>query len=330
MPRLILLLLFSSLPFSLHSNTLAQLKNELSQQQYSRAATTGLALLRKAPDDDQALFLTALAFQQNKQPQQALRYYLQLNQLNPDLPEPLNNMALIHLQQGNHDKAVDALIASLQTHPAYATAWQNLSNLYQGLASEAYRKALSEENKTSQVLDKIQLTALDNLHSRADKAESQNKHDIQPAQLAESKIRITPATPASSIKPGQSTTPEKLRISIQEQEQQLIQAVQDWASAWSNKEFKNYLDAYTSKFKGNESSRQAWVKYRRSRILRAGRIKIDISNIRIKSRNAQRAIIDFEQSFKSSTYRDKVLKRIVLSKQDNHWKITQERTLSVL
>lgn len=325
MHRLILLLLFSCLPFSLHSNTLAQLKNELLQQQYSRAATTGLALLRKTPQDDQILFLTALAFQQDQQPQQALKYYQQLNQHNPGLPEPLNNMALIHLQQGDHDQAVDALIASLKTHPAYATAWQNLRNLYQGLASEAYRKALSEENKTSKVLDKIQLTALNNLHSLVGNPAPQKEQVIQPIQLDQ-----TPAAPAPNDENIGEAKARKPEISIDELEQQLIQTVKNWASAWSNRDFENYVNAYTDNYKGGKSNHRAWVDYRRSRILQAGKINVNVNYIRIKSRNAHRAIIDFEQAFKSPTYRDRVVKRIILTKQDNHWKISQERILSVL
>lgn len=330
MPRSFFLLLFLCLPFSLHSNTITQLKNELSQQKFSSAAITGLALLKKQPDNDQILFLTALAFQQNQQPKQALRYYQQLSQHNPDLPEPLNNMALIHLQQGNHDQAVDALIASLKTHPAYATAWQNLSNLYQGLASEAYRKALSEENKTSQVLDKIQLTALKNLHYLSEIPATNNQAITKPVQLARAKIQQAPEMQVTNDDSKSPAIGKKPQISPREQEEQLIQAIKNWASAWSNKDFKNYVKAYTDNYKGGKSNHRAWKEYRRSRVLRAGEIEVNIGNIHIKSRNDQRAIIDFEQAFKSPTYRDKVIKRIILTKQGNLWKINQERTLSVL
>jgi len=139
MLRVLLLLLIAVLPASAYSNSFQQLQSELEKQKYASAATTGLSLLRKNPDNARAKFLTAVALQNNNQPSLAKKHYQQLIQSNPELPEPRNNLAMIYLQQGKHDQAVDLLISSLKTHPAYATAWSNLSNLYKGLASEAYR-----------------------------------------------------------------------------------------------------------------------------------------------------------------------------------------------
>jgi Tfp pilus assembly protein PilF len=325
----LLFLFFIAFPFSAHSDSIQQLKNEILQQQYSQATGTGLALLKTSPNDDQVLFLTALAFQHNKQPEQALKYYEQLVQHNPDLPEPFNNMALIHIQQGHHDQAVDALIASLKTHPAYATAWKNLSNLYEGLASEAYRKALSEENQTDQVLDTIQLAELNDLYSLQQKKHKHPEKEIAPVQLASSETE----PPASNetvvaqeprLKQPQPSDPSS------GQEQILIDTVKNWASAWSNKNFDAYVAAYTQNYEGGKDSHESWVEHRRSRILRPGYIDVELDNIHIKSSNKERAVIDFEQAFNSPGYRDKVLKRIILILQDNHWKIDQERTISVL
>lgn len=336
MPRLFILLFVFALPASVSANSLEQLQKQLQLQQYDRAATTGLALLRQSPDDLQTRFLTALAFQKNNQPEQARRYYEQIIQQYPQLPEPRNNLAMVYVKLGEHDRAIDLLIESLNTHPAYATAWQNLSNLYKGLASEAYRKALSEEHNTSNVLDSIQLVALDKVNPIPLSTPSAEK-----TQLAAVSVPAAAEQPArTNEKPDQPATlsqPEVPAISPvttakaePDLEQRLRQILQDWAQAWDNKAFDAYVNAYADDYQGNQASHAQWVEHRRSRILRSDPITVKISNIQIRSYDASRAIIDFTQAYKSPTYQDRVVKRVNLRKMNNAWKITSERTLKVL
>jgi Tetratricopeptide repeat len=61
----------------------------------------------------------------------------------PQLPEPHNNLAVIYANRGQFDKARLSLEAALRTHPAYAVAMENLSQVYARQAKEAYAKALS-------------------------------------------------------------------------------------------------------------------------------------------------------------------------------------------
>lgn len=322
MPRLFLLLFVTALPFSSDGNTLQQLETELKQQKYSHATSTGQALLSQQPENARIQFLTALAFQYNNQPKRAQHYYQKIIRSHPELPEPRNNLAMIYLQQGKHDQAVDLLITSLETHPAYATAWQNLSNLYQGLASEAYRKALSEENNASSVLHNIKLTALTSLHLIPVQSKTPGVKTMPQIQLAKA-----PATPEQENS-SKNTNPQT--DTAKQLDQILTHIIQNWAAAWGNKQFGTYINAYTANYKGNNSSHNAWVDYRRSRIKRPGKISVKISNIHIKSRNATRAIIDFHQTYKSATYQDKIAKRIYLTKINNNWKISREKILAIL
>ncbi len=316
MLRLLVLLISCFISSSVLSNTIQQLESEINKQQYSRAAKTGLTMLRQQPQNIQAQFLTAVAFQNNNQPSIAQRYYLQIIQSNPELPEPRNNLAMIYIDQGKYDQAIDLLITSLKTHPAYATAWQNLNLLYQGLASEAYRKALSKEKNPRSVMGKIKLSALTSLHNVNDLT------IIQPAQPAKT-IQVASA-PIVKTEPAKTKKPPKVT------KEQLIKPLQDWAKAWRQKNFKNYTKAYSKGYKGGKASHQTWVNYRRSRILKPGSIQVKLSNFQIKSQSSTRAIIDFHQSFKSPTYKDKVVKRIQLTKIGDSWKITKESTIAVL
>ncbi len=309
MQNYLFLLIFLTFPGLVSADSISQLKGELEKKQYASAVVTGLSLLDEQPENLQLQFLTALALQNNNQQQLAIQHYQQIIKAHPELPEPRNNLAIIYLQQGQPDKAVDLLIASLQTHPAYATVWHNLSNLYKGLASEAYRKALSEENNTRSVVHKIELTELNSLHSSTGQAEdvSQPSHQVagiskQPEKTVENDIAVD----------------------------NIIDIVLNWANAWSEKDINAYIDAYTIAYKGKSANHNKWEKQRRERIGRPGKIKVELSEIRVKSKAESYAIIEFKQAFTSSSYNDRVLKRLHLTKVNNKWKISRESTLAIL
>ena len=327
MLRFNLLLLISLLPGLASANSLQQLEKELASNKYASAATTGLSMLRESPDDTQVKFLTAVALQKNNQPLLAKKYYQQIIKTHPKLPEPRNNLAMIYLQQGQHDQAVDLLITSLKTHPAYATAWLNLSNVYRGLASEAYRRALSEEKDPSSVVHKIQLTALTSLHSLP-KTTPALQPENKPVQLA--KIQEPEPKKVKPVKQITAMVDDNPPMAKMTSESALIKLVQDWANAWSNKDFKSYLNSYTMDFKGRKANHEQWRQYRKSRINRPGKINIQLSNIRVKSQTQNQVIIDFHQAYSSPNYSDKVVKRLYLSKSGNQWKISRENTLAVL
>jgi tetratricopeptide (TPR) repeat protein len=366
MLRALLLLFMVALSFSAYSSSLQQLQNELKTRQYANASTTGQALLQVQPDDAQTLFLTALAFQQTGQNSIATRYYQKLIGLHPNLPEPRNNLAMIYMNQGKYDEAIDVLVATLNTHPAYATAWENLKRLYQGLASEAYRKALSKdqdrkEKKPRSVMNKIQLTALTQLYNAPEtikprltlarvepdskKPPVKAKNNPQ-SKLARSptKAKATAKAPAQTLKPvasaGKASTTRqvnptqsdaKAKVTPGENPQQaLIRSIKSWAKAWSAKDFDRYVAHYIDGYRDAKPSHRAWLDYRRARIVRPGFIRVEVDHFKVKSASAQRAIIDFRQRFTSPNYRDRVLKRLYLSKTASGWKISREKTLAVL
>ena len=158
----------------------------------------------------------------------------------------------------------------------------------------------------------------------------EKQKELKTLHLAQTPHQQAPAITPLGNKRLHDINSDKPEISIRQQEQQIIQTISDWARAWSNKDIKHYINAYTRYYRGRKSNHRDWVKHINNRFQQAGKIDVSISNIHIKSRNAQRVLIDFEQAYKSPTYRDKIIKRIILTKQDNDWKISEERTVSVL
>ena len=103
-----------------------------------------------------------------------------------------------------------------------------------------------------------------------------------------------------------------------------------WASAWSQRNFDHYIEAYAGNFKGIKNSRGEWLSQRRSRILAARSIEVKLSDIQVRSMSQDKAIVDFVQSFKSNSFSDRVKKRLTFKRIDNQWKIISERTLARL
>ena len=109
--------------------------------------------LKAQPRDPQGRFLKGLILTEQKKTGDAIQVFTGLTEDFPELPEPYNNLAVLYASQGNYDKAKSALELAIHTHPSYATAHENLGDIYAQLASRAYDRALSldKTNTTAQV-----------------------------------------------------------------------------------------------------------------------------------------------------------------------------------
>ena len=167
MPRyLILFLCLLSCGTALAADSSEQLQRLIEQQQFSEAARNGEKILLQQTDNSQARFLTAYAYQMSAQHDRAIQLYQQLIRDHPSLPEPRNNLAMIHLARGDYDLASQLLVEAINTHSSYATAYENLSQVYKGIASEAYRRAVSESSEPAKYTHDIKLTAITTLDGR--------------------------------------------------------------------------------------------------------------------------------------------------------------------
>src|SRR5260221_2018559 len=109
--------------------------------------------LKAQPRDPQGRFLKGLLLTEQKRVPEAIQVFTSLTEDYPELPEPYNNLAVLYASQGNYDKAKSALELAIHTHPSYATAHENLGDIYAQLASRAYDRALQldKTNTTAQL-----------------------------------------------------------------------------------------------------------------------------------------------------------------------------------
>ena len=278
----------------------SELQRLIEQERFADAAVSGEQFLNGRPEHVHAAFLTAYAYQMSAQQDKAIEKYRQIIADNPKLPEPRNNLAMIYLARGDYDRASQLLVQAINTHTSYATAYENLSRIYKGIASEAYRRAVNESGEPSRYSHNIELAAITRLESLGPESSSEEPE-------AEKDLIVT-----ANLKTL------------------LIERVKGWAQAWSEKNFDAYTSFYSSEHRANLPTHAAWVDYRRKRIQRPGRINIEVSDIQIKWLGENQAIIDFKQAFDSPGYSDRVVKRLGFSRLGSEWKITEERVLSVL
>src|SRR5438105_8568377 len=132
--------------------------NQLFRQgQFDRAMERVNSYLSSRPKDARGRFLKGLILTEQNKPNDAIRVFTELSQDYPELPEPYNNLAVLYASQGQYDKARNSLEMAIRTHPSYATAHENLGDIYAKMASQAYDKALQLDRGNQAAASKLAL-----------------------------------------------------------------------------------------------------------------------------------------------------------------------------
>lgn len=116
------------------------------------------AYLARKPRDARARFLKGVVLTEQGSRPEAIAAFTELTQDFPELPEPYNNLAVLYAAQGNYQRARETLEMAVRTHPGYATAYENLGDVYAMLASQAYDKAAQLDRKNASAPRKLRMT----------------------------------------------------------------------------------------------------------------------------------------------------------------------------
>jgi tetratricopeptide (TPR) repeat protein len=114
--------------------------------------------LTTKPRDPQMRFFKGLIQQGSGRLAEALATFTALTEDYPELPEPHNNAAVLYAAQNQFDKARAALEMAIRTNPNYATAHENLGDVYTKLANQAYLRAQELGATSATLLPKITLS----------------------------------------------------------------------------------------------------------------------------------------------------------------------------
>jgi Flp pilus assembly protein TadD len=149
--------LLATVPAAAQGNELQSADQLFRQGQLERALEQVDAHLKSNPRDARGRFLKGLILTEQRKPDDAIKVFTELTQEFPELPEPYNNLAVLYASQGQYEKARSALEMAIRTHPSYATAHENLGDIYAKLASQAHDKALQLDKANAPLQTKLNL-----------------------------------------------------------------------------------------------------------------------------------------------------------------------------
>ena len=109
------------------------------------------------PADPRMRFLKGVIQRNLGQQDEAIATFTSLTQDYPELPEPYNNLAVLQAARGQYDEARASLEMAIRTNPAYATAFENLGDVYARLAGQSYGKALQLDSGNTSLPRKLTL-----------------------------------------------------------------------------------------------------------------------------------------------------------------------------
>ncbi|MDP3699930.1 MAG: tetratricopeptide repeat protein [Hylemonella sp.] len=286
--------------------------------------------LAAKPRDPQMRLYKGVIQRESGRPAEAMATFTRLSEDHPELPEPYNNLAVIHAAQGQYDKARIALEKALRTHPSYATAHENLADVYARLASQAYSKALQLEGAPQ--AGPARLALIRELSpapvSPARPVMAATSGAPVPARPAIVASAPTPTKPAATVAaatplpPALPPPPPAPAVGVADRE--VEQAVRAWARAWSDKNMTQYLAAYDKAFETpGQQSRIAWEKDRTLRITGKSRISVNLLELQITVKD-KRAVAKFRQDYKADALAILSRKSLELVKTGDRWLIVKE------
>jgi tetratricopeptide (TPR) repeat protein len=110
-------------------------------EQWAKARTQAEAHLKTQPTDPQMRLLLSRIQDGQGQTNAAMDTLQSLTQSFPELPEPHNNLAALFARQGRLAEALTSLQAAVRARPDYATALENMGDVYIMLGIQAYQNA---------------------------------------------------------------------------------------------------------------------------------------------------------------------------------------------
>lgn len=323
------------LSVSVHANDLDEINQLLKAGKQAQALTKVEQSLSAKPRDPQLRFLKGVIQTEMGKPQDAIGTFSKLTEEYPELPEPYNNLAVLHASTGQFDKARAALEMAIRTNPSYSTAHENLGDIYANLASQAYSKALQLGGSSTSLQPK--LTLIRELFSPGTKTTASAKPTtatptptVAPTVIAPTPVQPMPATPAvtgpTAAKPVVTTTTPTQVAATPSSDKDIEQAVRAWATAWSGKDMNGYLGSYAKNFATPKNqNRKEWEEERRSRIMGKSRISVKITDITTKS-NGNTATVRFRQAYDADALSTSSRKTLEMSKVGDRWLIAKEST----
>lgn len=316
-----------------------EISRMLKQGQQEKALDRANTYLTSHPKDAQVRFIKGLILTEQNKTAEAIKLFTGITDDYPELPEPYNNLAVLYASQGQYEKARTALEMAINTHPSYATAHENLGDIYAKMASQSYDKALQLDKNNANAQSKLALVK-DIFSKQAAPAKPASSAAASKPPVMTSVAAVKPAAPVEVAKPVQpvaqppvSTEPAPKpspsstdSAKSSDGEAAVASAVNAWARAWSDKNVSGYLKAYAPEFmppKGE--SRKKWEQERKERISKPKTISVTLSDMQVSMVDSVHAKATFRQNYRATSLDSSTWKTLMMVKSGATWMIHEER-----
>jgi tetratricopeptide (TPR) repeat protein len=290
----------------------------------AEALTKADQYLAGKPRDPQMRFIKGVIQTEAGKPADAIATFTQITQDYPELPEPYNNLAVLYAGQSQFDKARAALEMAIRTNPSYATAHENLGDVYAKLASQAYSKALQLDGGNTGVQPKLAL--IRTLFAPDAKGQKPGTNPQSSGPVTAAPVVKAPAAAPATPPTAAPAAPPAAPAASTGAEKDVEAAVRGWAAAWAAKDMTGYLGSYGKEFDPPGSvGRKTWEEDRRSRIMGKSSISVKLSDLAV-SVNGGKAVAKFKQAYSADSLNVSSRKTLELVKAGDRWVIVREST----
>ena len=133
-----------------------------------------------------------------------------------------------------------------------------------------------------------------------------------------------PTAPAAEAKAAEKTAPKAPASSGGNDE--VLEALNGWAAAWSKRNVDAYLAYYAKDFKTPKGEPRAeWEQGRRTRVMAPKSISVETDSPKVTMTGDKQASVTFRQRYRSDNINANSMKTLVLVKTDGGWRIQQEK-----
>ena len=152
------------------------------------------------------------------------------------------------------------------------------------------------------------------LNSAYEAAAKARTSEVQVPQRSSGSVTAAPAAP--SVEP----------VSTRPSTEEVVNAVEAWARAWSSKDVDRYFAAYAKDFKPPQGEPRAdWEKARRQRVSAPKNVTITIDSPSVNVVADDRVYVKFNQDYRSDIIAKSVTSKVLLMvKADGRWLIQRE------
>lgn len=108
-------------------------------------------------------------------------------------------------------------------------------------------------------------------------------------------------------------------------EAEIAAVVDEWLEAWSSKDIGRYASFYARDFRSEGGADlNAWIDYKDQLNRKYRFIRVTRTNQLTIQRGKQQSTVSFIQTYASNVFKTKGVKKLILKREDNQWKIYRE------